>query len=170
VGLRLLGAKPAHTLVERGAKRRRFEAELFASPRHLPPARTGRGRAVRREIEKRESRSLQIFFGRVHQGRWSDGKRGCARAEEVSQRKARKAHVVSEALSRPFGVRRPLSNDRRRIVGIALMLVGIGFLAVLTATISSLFVKADRANETAEVLDVLRGLEADTAELKARTS
>jgi hypothetical protein len=50
------------------------------------------------------------------------------------------------------------------------MLVGIGFLAVLTATISSLFVKADRANETAEVLDVLRGLEADTAELKARTS
>jgi voltage-gated potassium channel len=35
-----------------------------------------------------------------------------------------------------------------RIVGIALMLLGIGFLAVLTATVSSRFVKADREEET----------------------
>ena len=57
-----------------------------------------------------------------------------------------------------------------RIVGIALMLVGIGFLAVLTATISSQFVKADRADETDQVLEALRRLEADVAELKARLS
>jgi len=55
-----------------------------------------------------------------------------------------------------------------RIIGIALMLLGIGFLAVLTATISSRFIKSDRADETAEVLDALRQLEADVAELKAR--
>jgi hypothetical protein len=48
------------------------------------------------------------------------------------------------------------------------MFIGIGFLAVLTATVSSRFVKSDRAEETAEVLDVLRRLEADVAELKAR--
>ena len=55
-----------------------------------------------------------------------------------------------------------------RIVGIALMLVGIGFLAVLTATVASRFVKADRAEETSEILETLRRLEADIAELKAR--
>jgi voltage-gated potassium channel len=55
-----------------------------------------------------------------------------------------------------------------RIIGMALMFIGIGFLAVLTATVSSRFVKSDRAEETAEVLDVLRRLEADVAELKAR--
>ena len=56
-----------------------------------------------------------------------------------------------------------------RIVGMLLMLVGIGFLAVLTATISSSFVKSDRQDETSEILEVLRRLEADVAELKART-
>ena len=55
-----------------------------------------------------------------------------------------------------------------RIVGIVLMLVGIGFLAVLTATVSSLFVKADRKDESREILDALRRLEADVAELKSR--
>lgn len=55
-----------------------------------------------------------------------------------------------------------------RIVGIALMLLGIGFLAVLTATVSSRFVKADREEETNEILETLRRLEADIAELKAR--
>ena len=57
-----------------------------------------------------------------------------------------------------------------RIVGIALMLVGIGFLAVLTATISSQFVRANRADETNQVLEAPRRLEADVAELKARAS
>ena len=48
------------------------------------------------------------------------------------------------------------------------MLVGIGFLAVLTATIASRFVKEDRADETEEIVAALRRLEADMAELKAR--
>ena len=55
-----------------------------------------------------------------------------------------------------------------RVVGIVLMLVGIGFLAVLTATVASSFVKADRQDETSEVLSSLRRLEAEVAELKAR--
>jgi hypothetical protein len=48
------------------------------------------------------------------------------------------------------------------------MFVGIGFLAVLTATIASRFVKSDREDETSEILQVLYRLEADVAELKAR--
>ena len=56
-----------------------------------------------------------------------------------------------------------------RIIGIVLMLTGIGFLAVLTATVSSRFVKADRADESTEILDILRRLEADVTELKARS-
>jgi voltage-gated potassium channel len=55
-----------------------------------------------------------------------------------------------------------------RLVAMGLMLVGIGFLAVLTATIASLFVKADRSEETTEILDTLRRIEADVAELKAQ--
>ena len=50
------------------------------------------------------------------------------------------------------------------------MLAGIGFLAVLTATVASRFVRADRADETDQVLEALRRLEADVAELKARLS
>lgn len=55
-----------------------------------------------------------------------------------------------------------------RIVGMVLMFVGIGFLAVLTAAISSQFVKADRQDEASEILEVLRQLQADALELKAR--
>jgi voltage-gated potassium channel len=55
-----------------------------------------------------------------------------------------------------------------RIVGIVLMLTGIGFLAVLTATIASYFVKADRQDESSEILNALHRLEADVAELKSR--
>jgi voltage-gated potassium channel len=55
-----------------------------------------------------------------------------------------------------------------RIVGIVLMLTGIGFLAVLTATISSAFVKSDREDESSAILEALRRLEAEVAELKAR--
>lgn len=47
---------------------------------------------------------------------------------------------------------------------IVLMMAGIGFLAVLTATVSSVFVKADRADETGENLETLHRLEADVAE------
>jgi voltage-gated potassium channel len=55
-----------------------------------------------------------------------------------------------------------------RIIGIVLMFVGIGFLAVLTASISSFFVKADRQEETNEMLNTLRRLEADVGEIKSR--
>lgn len=57
-----------------------------------------------------------------------------------------------------------------RIVGILLMVAGIGFLAVLTATISSSFVKTDRKDESSAILDALQRLEAEVAELKARLS
>jgi voltage-gated potassium channel len=53
-----------------------------------------------------------------------------------------------------------------RIIGMVLMFAGIGFLAVLTATVSSRFVKSDRAEETSEILEMLRQLKADVAELK----
>ena len=55
-----------------------------------------------------------------------------------------------------------------RTVAIILMFVGIGFLAVLTATISSYFVKADRQGENSEILDALRRLETDVAEMRRR--
>jgi voltage-gated potassium channel len=57
-----------------------------------------------------------------------------------------------------------------RIIGIALMFLGIGFLAVFTATVASRFVKSDRADETTEILEALRRLEADVAELKNRST
>jgi len=57
-----------------------------------------------------------------------------------------------------------------RLIGIGLMLVGIGFISVLTATIASIFVKSDRREETSEILETLRRLEADIAELKAAGS
>jgi voltage-gated potassium channel len=55
-----------------------------------------------------------------------------------------------------------------RIVAIILMLTGIGFLAVLTATVASYFVKADRQDESSEMLQLLRRLESDVAEIKTR--
>ena len=48
----------------------------------------------------------------------------------------------------------------------ALMLLGIGFLAVLTATVASYFVQQDRGDE--EVREILSRIEADIAELKAQ--
>jgi hypothetical protein len=48
----------------------------------------------------------------------------------------------------------------------ALMLVGIGFLAILTAAIASRFVKQERGEEHLEIMDALRQLQADVAELK----
>jgi hypothetical protein len=48
------------------------------------------------------------------------------------------------------------------------MLLGIGFLAVLTATIASRFVQVDQQSETSEVLQTLHRIEADVAELKTQ--
>jgi voltage-gated potassium channel len=55
-----------------------------------------------------------------------------------------------------------------RIIGIVLMLTGIGFLAVLTATVASVFVKAERSEETTGITEALARIEADLSELKAR--
>ena len=55
-----------------------------------------------------------------------------------------------------------------RIIAIVVMLFGIGFISVLTATVASQFVKSERQDETTEVIDTLRRIEADVAELKAR--
>jgi voltage-gated potassium channel len=55
-----------------------------------------------------------------------------------------------------------------RVVAIILMFVGIAFLAVLTATIASYFVKSDRQDESSAILASLGRLEAEVAELKAR--
>ena len=51
-----------------------------------------------------------------------------------------------------------------RIVAIGLMLFGIGFLSVLTATIASRFVKADTSSD--EILAKLTRIEADLADLR----
>jgi voltage-gated potassium channel len=55
-----------------------------------------------------------------------------------------------------------------RMVAIVLMLVGVGFLAVLTATIASRFVKQERGAETAAITESLARIEADIAAMKAR--
>jgi voltage-gated potassium channel len=52
-----------------------------------------------------------------------------------------------------------------RIIGIVLMLVGIGFLSVMTATIASRFIQTDTGSD--EVLEALHRIEAELAELKA---
>jgi hypothetical protein len=49
-----------------------------------------------------------------------------------------------------------------------LMLVGIGFLSLLTASVASRFVKQERGEEQVEVMEALRRIEADVAELKSR--
>jgi voltage-gated potassium channel len=59
----------------------------------------------------------------------------------------------------------PKSVDGR-IIAMVVMLFGIGFLSVLTATVASYFVKSDRGNETEAILEALTRLEGDVAELK----
>jgi voltage-gated potassium channel len=53
-----------------------------------------------------------------------------------------------------------------RIIGMLVMLIGIGFLSVLTATIASYFVEHDSATE--ELVETLHRIEADLAEVKAQ--
>jgi hypothetical protein len=55
-----------------------------------------------------------------------------------------------------------------RLIGIVLMLLGIGFLSVLTATVASRFIKDERGPETEEILAALGRIETDVADLKAR--
>jgi voltage-gated potassium channel len=58
------------------------------------------------------------------------------------------------------------SDVEGRLIAIAVMLAGIGFLSVLTATMASLFIKTD--TESDKVLQSLRRIEADVAELRGR--
>jgi voltage-gated potassium channel len=55
-----------------------------------------------------------------------------------------------------------------RAIAMLLMVFGIGFIAVLTASIASIFVKTERQDETNEIVQTLRRIETDLAELKAR--
>jgi voltage-gated potassium channel len=55
-----------------------------------------------------------------------------------------------------------------RLIGMVLMFVGIGFLSLLTAAIASRFVKEERTDEHGEVMEALRQLQVDVAELKSR--
>ncbi len=57
-----------------------------------------------------------------------------------------------------------------RIVAMVVMLFGIGFLSVLTATVASYFVKSDRGNETEAILAALTRLEGEVAELRQHVS
>ena len=57
-------------------------------------------------------------------------------------------------------------NVEGRLIGIAVMLLGIGFLAVLTGAIASQFVQNDTKSD--EMLEAIRRIEADVAELKTR--
>jgi voltage-gated potassium channel len=53
-----------------------------------------------------------------------------------------------------------------RLIAMVVMLLGIGFLSVLTATVASQFVKTD--TESDEVMETLRRIEADMADVKAQ--
>jgi len=55
-----------------------------------------------------------------------------------------------------------------RLIAMLLMLVGIGFIAVLTASIASIFVKTERKEETDEIAQALAEIKADLADLKAQ--
>jgi hypothetical protein len=48
-----------------------------------------------------------------------------------------------------------------------LMFVGIGFLSLLTASVASRFVRQERSDEHTELIEILRRVEADLADLKA---
>lgn len=56
-----------------------------------------------------------------------------------------------------------------RLIGMVLMFVGIGFLSLLTAAVASRFVKQERGEEHVEVMETLRQIQADVAELKSRS-
>jgi voltage-gated potassium channel len=57
-----------------------------------------------------------------------------------------------------------------RLIALVLMFVGIGFLSLLTAAFASRFVKQERSEEHHELMETLRRIEADVAELKSRAS
>jgi voltage-gated potassium channel len=62
----------------------------------------------------------------------------------------------------------PVTTVEGRIIAMVVMLVGIGFLSVLTATVASYFVKSDRGTETEAILAALGELRDEVAELRHR--
>jgi len=58
---------------------------------------------------------------------------------------------------------------QERLIGMVLMFVGIGFLSLLTAAVAYRFVKQERGDEHDEVMETLRQIQADVADLKSRT-
>jgi voltage-gated potassium channel len=57
-----------------------------------------------------------------------------------------------------------------RLIALGLMFVGIGFVSLFTAAVASRFVKQERGEEHHEVMETLRKIEADMADVKARLS
>jgi voltage-gated potassium channel len=55
-----------------------------------------------------------------------------------------------------------------KVIAIVVMLVGIGFLSVLTATIASKFVQTERTGESEQLLAALQRIEAELAEVRQR--
>ena len=64
-----------------------------------------------------------------------------------------------------YGDKTPTTVEGK-IIAMVVMLFGIGFLSVLTATVASRFVKTERGDETQEILAALGRLESELAELK----
>ncbi len=57
-----------------------------------------------------------------------------------------------------------------QVIGIIVMLVGIGFLSVLTATVASHFVRSERSPEVQEISETLQRIERELAELRTGIS
>jgi voltage-gated potassium channel len=55
-----------------------------------------------------------------------------------------------------------------RLIGILVMFVGIGFVAVLTATVASQFVKADQSGDTSKILEELNAIRTELNDLRDR--
>lgn len=66
-----------------------------------------------------------------------------------------------------YGDITPKSTEGR-LIAIPVMLVGIAFLSVVTATIATHFVRIERAPESTEILEALSRIEQELAELKRR--
>jgi voltage-gated potassium channel len=60
----------------------------------------------------------------------------------------------------------PVKSVGGRIIAMVVMIVGIGFLSVLTATIASRVVKTERGDETEVILATLARIESELAELR----
>ena len=60
-----------------------------------------------------------------------------------------------------------VTSVQGRVVAILVMVAGIGFLSVLTATVASYFVKSERSPETEGLLDALSRIEGELTQLRS---